>query len=106
MWLNLKQLIDKVKNRSIMKAEKDKLSNEDEAMVVLKFGYAHYVLPADKALTVLIAMNNAQLYEKHTDYKSNSVTHHVWEESGIGSVETISRELYLCAKLAGKRESN
>ena len=88
-----------------MKADKDKPS-EDAAMVILEFGYnASYVLPADKALDVLLAMNNAERYEHNHAYKEKTESYHVWPESGVIKVTTLSRDLYLCAKLAGKRET-
>ena len=88
-----------------MKADKDKPS-EDAAMVVLEFSYnASYVLPAEQALAVMIAMNNAERYEKHKDYNNKTESYHVWSEEGATTAKTLSHQLYLCAKLAGKRET-
>jgi hypothetical protein len=88
-----------------MKADKDKPS-EDAAMVVLEFSYnASYVLPADKALDVLMAMSNAERYEHSHPYQERTESYHVWSESGGVKAMTLPRDLYLCAKLAGKRET-
>ena len=74
---------------------------------VIALGYREYVLDADKALTLLGLLEDAEMY--HEKYRQNGVnTFHVYqnEEPQAMTLKLLPKKLYDLAKLAGKPEEN
>jgi len=72
---------------------------------VIQIGYREYVIDADKALTLLGLLEDAELYrEKYSQGGIN--TFHVYpsEEAQPATLKLLPRKLYNLAKLAGKPE--
>ena len=72
---------------------------------VVQIGYREYVIDADKALTLLGLLEEAEMYqEKYTQGGVN--TFHVYqnEEPQTRHLKLLPKKLYDLAKLAGKPE--
>lgn len=74
---------------------------------VIEIGYRSYVIDADKALTLLGLLEDAELYqEKYIQGGVN--TFHVYqnEEPQTTHLKLLPKKLYNLAKLAGKPEES
>lgn len=74
---------------------------------VIEIGYRSYVMEADKALTLLGLLENAERYEEKYRGSGQQTTYHVYEEETIDRYKTlklIDDKAYNLAKLAGKPE--
>ena len=72
---------------------------------VVSLGYREYVLDADKALTLLGLLEDAEMYKEV--YQSGGInTFHVYqnEEPQTMHLKLLPKKLYNLAKLAGKPE--
>ena len=72
---------------------------------VVSLGYREFVLDADKALTLLGLLEDAELYREV--YRSGNInTFHVYqnEEPTTMTLKLLPKKLYDLAKLAGKPE--
>ena len=74
--------------------------------LILSFGFTKYVVDADKGLTIMQALQNAEKYEDV--YKDGQTTRHIYDEAESGGVSItatiITDSFYKMAKLAGKPE--
>ena len=77
-------------------------------MVVIELGYRSYVMPTEKAMTLVDILENAEVYERVFLPKEKRIdggsdyAHHVYVNEEGFSMRTISEGLYRMAKLAGK----
>ena len=71
---------------------------------VIQIGYREYVIDADKALTLLGLLEEAEMYQEK--YQSGANTFHVYqnEEPQTTHLKLLPKKLYDLAKLAGKPE--
>jgi hypothetical protein len=72
---------------------------------VVSLGYREFVLDADKALTLLGLLEDAELYQEK--YRSGGInTFHIYqsEEPQTMNLKLLPKKLYDLAKLAGKPE--
>ena len=72
---------------------------------VVSLGYREFVLDADKALTLLGLLEDAEMYQEK--YRQGGVnTFHVYqnEEPTTMTLKLLPKKLYDLAKLAGKPE--
>jgi len=72
---------------------------------VVTIGYREYVLDADKALTLLGLLEDAEIYQEK--YRQGGVnTFHVYqnEDPQTTTLKLLPKKLYDLAKLAGKPE--
>ena len=79
------------------------------AKVIVEFGYdKHFVREADKALTLLDLLKDAEMYKEV--YRSNERggnTYHIFpQQRELCSMKVLSSNMYSLAKLAGKPEEN
>jgi hypothetical protein len=79
------------------------------AKVIVEFGYdKHFVMEADKALTLLDLLKDAEMYKEV--YRSNERggnTYHIFpQQRELCSMKVLSSNMYSLAKLAGKPEEN
>lgn len=82
-------------------------------MIVIELGYQKYVMPSDKALTLIGILEEAECYEHRywndDDRRARGMgdvkyTDHVYPNENKYNVQVISTDLYNMAKLAGKPE--
>ena len=79
-------------------------------MMIVTIGYTDYVLPVDKAITLLGIFEKMERYENRyisKDHKSNTTgeafnTYHVYPSDTQVVAKMLSDEAYQMAKLAGK----
>ena len=72
---------------------------------VIQIGYREYVIDADKALTLLGLLEDAEIYQEK--YRQGGVnTFHVYqnEDPQTTTLKLLPKKLYDLAKLAGKPE--
>ena len=76
------------------------------AKVIVEFGYDKaFVMEADKALTLLDLLKDAEVYKEN--WKSGGNTFHIYpQEKELCSMKVLSNNMYSMARLAGKPESN
>lgn len=76
------------------------------AKVIVEFGYDKaFVMDADKALTLLDLLKDAEVYKEN--WKSGGNTFHIYpQEKELCSMKVLSSNMYSMARLAGKPESN
>ena len=76
------------------------------AKVILEFGYDKaFVMDADKALTLLDLLKDAEKYQDK--YQKGGNTFHIFpQEKEIATLRVLSTNMYNLAKLAGKPEEN
>ena len=76
------------------------------AKVIVEFGYDKaFVMEADKALTLLDLLKDAEVYKEN--WKSGGNTFHIYpQEKELCSMKVLSSNMYSMARLAGKPESN
>ena len=79
------------------------------AKVIVEFGYDKaYVMEADKALTLLDLLKDAEVYKetwRGADKGGN--TFHIYpQEKELCSMKVLSNNMYSLAKLAGKPEES
>ena len=79
-------------------------------MVVIELGYRKYVMPRDKAMVLIEALESAETYEvkywdetKRTEKgMTDSYTYHVYPSDSTFSMNIITDSHYQMAKFAGK----
>lgn len=79
-------------------------------MVVIELGYVKYVLPRDKAMVLIEALEHADIYEqkywseekRHMLGMTETYTYHVYPSEQMFSMSLITDSHYQMAKLAGK----
>ena len=79
-------------------------------MVVIELGYRKYVLPRDKAMALVEALESAETYEaRYWDEAkrlalgmTETYTYHVYPSDSTFSMSLITDSHYQMAKLAGK----
>lgn len=79
-------------------------------MIVIELGYKKYVLPRDKAMVLIEALEHAETYEtKYWDEAkrlaigmTEPYTYHVYPNESSFSMNIITDSHYQMAKLAGK----
>ena len=79
------------------------------AKVIIEFGYdRHFVMEADKALTLLDLLKDAEMYkEVYRSSERGGNTFHIYpQEKELCSMKVLSSNMYSMARLAGKPESN
>lgn len=72
---------------------------------IVNIGYKAYVMDAEKALTLLSALDNAEVYENKWDSATKQTSYYVYpQDSGdfIREMKIMPEALYRMAKLAGK----
>ena len=72
---------------------------------IVQIGYRSYVMDAEKALTLLGALDGAELYEAKYDHKTKTTSYFVYEQDtadNIREMKLLPESLYKLAKLAGK----
>jgi hypothetical protein len=74
----------------------------------VRIGYKDYVMDADKALTLLGMLEDAEVYESKWDSKSNTTSHYIFPQDeihdSVRELRIIPTAMYKLAKLAGKPE--
>ena len=79
------------------------------AKVIVEFGYDKaYVMEADKALTLLDLLKDAELYsEKYRSAEKGGSTFHIFpQDKLLCDMRVLSVAFYNLAKLAGKPEES
>ncbi len=79
------------------------------AKVIVEFGYDRaFVMDADRALTLLDLLKDAEVYkEVYRSKEKGGNTHHVFpQQKELCSLKVLSSNMYSLAKLAGKPEEN
>jgi hypothetical protein len=79
------------------------------AKVIIEFGYdKHFVMEADKALTLLDLLKDAEMYkEVYRSSERGGNTYHIFpQQKELCSMKVLSNNMYSLAKLAGKPEEN
>lgn len=79
-------------------------------MVVIELGYRKYVLPRDKAMVLIEALEHAETYEvKYWDEAkrqamgmTETYTYHVYPSDSTFGMNVVTDSHYQMAKLAGK----
>ena len=74
---------------------------------IIQFGYKEYVMDAEKALTLLGLMEEAERYEEKYRGAGAQTTLHIYEEGGSENykmLKLLNDKVYNMAKLAGKPE--
>ena len=76
------------------------------AKVIVEFGYDKaYVMEADKALTLLDLLKDAEKYQDK--YGKGGNTFHIFpQEKELATLKVLSSSMYNLAKLAGKPEES
>jgi hypothetical protein len=72
---------------------------------IIKMGYKDYVMDADKALTLLGALDGAEVYESKYDHPTKTTSYFVYAQDNgdnIREMKLLPDALYKLAKLAGK----
>ena len=74
--------------------------------VIVSIGWgSEYVMDADKALTLLDLLKDAEKYQDKYDKGGN--TFHIFpQEKEVATLKVLSSNMYAMAKLAGKPEEN
>ena len=83
-------------------------------MVVIDIGYRKLVMPRDKAMALIDALESAEIYEEKywTDEKrakygmTETYTYHVYPNEHAFAMRIVSDSHYQLAKLAGKPQEN
>ena len=86
------------------------LKIKEGKMVVIELGYRKYVLPRDKAMALVEALESAETYEaRYWDEAkrlalgmTETYTYHVYPSDSTFSMSLITDSHYQMAKLAGK----
>lgn len=79
------------------------------AKVIVEFGYDKaFVMEADKALTLLDLLKDAEVYKEvwRGQDKGGSTFHIFPQQKELCSMKVLSSNMYSLAKLAGKPEEN
>lgn len=79
------------------------------AKVIVEFGYDKaFVMEADKALTLLDLLKDAEVYKENwrSSDKGGNTFHIYPQEKELCSMKVLSSNMYSMARLAGKPESN
>ena len=79
------------------------------AKVIVEFGYDKaYVMEADKALTLLDLLKDAEVYKEtwRSSDKGGNTFHIYPQEKELCSMKVLSSNMYSMARLAGKPETN
>lgn len=72
---------------------------------IVQIGYKNYVMDASKALTLLGALDGAEVYEAKWDNQTKTTSYFVYEQDNgdnIREMKLLPDALYKLAKLAGK----
>lgn len=72
---------------------------------IVKIGYKDYVMDAEKALTMLGALDGAEVFEMNYDHKNKTRSYFIYaqeSEDNIREMRLMPDALYKLAKLAGK----
>jgi len=74
--------------------------------VIVSIGWgSEYVMDADKALTLLDLLKDAEKYQDK--YNKDGNTFHIFpQEKEVATLRVLSNNMYAMAKLAGKPEEN
>jgi hypothetical protein len=74
--------------------------------VIVSIGWgSEYVMDADKALTLLDLLKDAEKYQDK--YNKDGNTFHIFpQDKEIATLKVLSNNMYSMAKLAGKPEEN
>ena len=79
------------------------------AKVIVEFGYdKHFVMDADKALTLLDLLKDAEMFKEvwRSQDKGGSTFHVFPQSKELCSMKVMSSSFYSLAKLAGKPETD
>lgn len=79
------------------------------AKVIVEFGYDRaFVMDADRALTLLDLLKDAEVYKEiYRAKERGGNTYHVFpQQKELCSLKVLSSNMYSLAKLAGKPEEN
>ena len=79
------------------------------AKVIVEFGYDKaFVMEADKALTLLDLMKDAEVFKENwrSSDKGGNTFHIYPQEKELCNMRVLSSNMYSMARLAGKPESN
>ena len=79
------------------------------AKVIVEFGYDKaFVMEADKALTMLDLLKDAEIYKEvwRGQDKGGSTFHIFPQQKELCSMKVLSSNMYSLAKLAGKPETD
>jgi hypothetical protein len=82
------------------------LRTNDMSKVIVSIGWNNdFVMEADKALTLLDLLKDAEKYQDK--YNKNGNTFHIFpQEKEVATLRVLSANMYNLAKLAGKPEEN
>ena len=82
------------------------LRTNDMSKVIVSIGWNNeFVMDADKALTLLDLLKDAEKYQDK--YNKNGNTFHIFpQEKEVATLRVLSANMYNLAKLAGKPEEN
>jgi len=82
------------------------LRTNDMSKVIVSIGWNNeFVMDADKALTLLDLLKDAEKYQDK--YNKNGNTFHIFpQDKEIATLKVLSTNMYNLAKLAGKPEEN
>ena len=75
--------------------------------VIVTLGWSHeYVMDAEKALTMLELLKDAEIYkEVYRSAENGGTMHHIYpQDREICTMKVLSKNFYNLAKLAGKPE--
>lgn len=83
---------------------------KESKMVVVELGYTKYILPREKAMVLIEALEHAEIYEQKywsEDKRAHlgmdeAYTYHVYPNQTVFSMGIVSDSQYQMAKLAGK----
>jgi hypothetical protein len=82
------------------------LRTNDMSKVIVSIGWNNeFVMDADKALTLLDLLKDAEKYQDK--YGKNGNTFHIFpQDKELATLKVLSTNMYNLAKLAGKPEEN
>ena len=82
------------------------LRTNDMSKVIVSIGWNNeFVMDADKALTLLDLLKDAEKYQDK--YGKNGNTFHIFpQDKEVATLKVLSTNMYNLAKLAGKPEEN
>lgn len=72
---------------------------------IVQIGYKTYVMDTEKALTLLGALDGAEVYEAKWDSNSRQTSYFIYDQDSSDSIrdmKLLPDALYRLAKLAGK----
>jgi hypothetical protein len=81
----------------------------NKSKLVVEIGYRKYIVPTDKAVTLMEILYDAEIFEeKYRSKENGGTTYHCYGQDGNNrssvSMYLIPESLYRMAKLAGKPE--